>query len=64
MLYFIINCRKLEDRLANDTLSLADEKEMSKKIKSLKKALPFAEPLQKINVQIKELLVKKREGGK
>lgn len=37
---------------------------MKKQIKSLKKALPYAEPLEKINLQIKDLLTKRREEAK
>lgn len=50
--------------MANDVLSIRDEKVMTKELDQLKKGLPYAEPLEKINLEIREVLMKKKEYSK
>ena len=54
----------MEDSVANEVLSLQQEKVIIRELNELRKSLPYAEPLEKIQISIRETLVKKKEFSK
>ncbi len=55
--------RRLDDEYKNGMLSLAEEKSCIKQMEELKRSLPFAEPLEEIQKEIKRQRDHKKKYG-